>query len=59
MGLGYYSFRLCVFPTGVGVNRDNQSNSFAAMRIPHRRGGEPTDAAYRAEMSTYSPQAWG
>ena len=47
------------FPTGVGVIRRLDSDSWPFWRVPHRRGGDPQILLVITWHEQRSPQAWG
>ena len=48
-----------VFPTSVGMNRDDVANRQLYQCVPHIRGDEPTPASLRACFISCSPHPWG
>ncbi len=48
-----------VFPTCVGMNRQQKSAGSQQESVPHMRGDEPFDGVNVYEFSKCSPHAWG
>ena len=48
-----------MFPTRVGMNREDALKHAATMGVPHTRGDEPKVEAVVAPVVVCSPHAWG
>ncbi len=48
-----------MFPTHVGMNRQNPTFAMCLRHVPHTRGDEPPDLPTYAEIEGCSPHTWG
>ena len=48
-----------VFPTSVGMNRQEDPHSQIVSSVPHKRGDEPVKEYLFDWRKKCSPQAWG
>ena len=50
---------VAVFPTRVGVNRDEIEDKAPTSSVPHASGGEPTNGTVQDHKEACSPREWG
>ena len=48
-----------VFPTCVGMNRDDVAMNIVNVCVPHMRGDEPSLLGIQPVVTVCSPHAWG
>ncbi len=48
-----------VFPTGVGMNRNERDQYRASAGVPHGCGDEPLSSIFKSALAECSPRVWG